>query len=58
MGVPVSVDVLMNNGVDDLMIAKDITDRLRAELRCWQERAFLYAPHVVKQAWVEEADGE
>ena len=36
----------------------EIVDRLRDELRLWQERAFLYAPYVVKQAWVVEADDD
>jgi hypothetical protein len=42
--------------LDDLWEAREERDRLRTELRLWQERAFLYAPHVVKQAWVAEAD--
>ena len=44
--------------LDDLWEAREERDRLRTEVRCWQERAFLYAPHVVKQAWVEEGDND
>jgi hypothetical protein len=42
----------------ELCHARAEIERLREEVRHWHERAYLHAPHVVKQAWTAEVGND